>query len=580
MTADGDSELKNRLDDEYAPDTTWFREAGFGIFMHWGPYTATDGRWHGLEREKDLWGEWIRHRAEISKSDYEDVARRFAPTEFEPEDWAEVFKASGAKYVILTAKHHDGFCLYPSQVSAFNSVDWPEGFSRDLVHDLEDAVRAAGLRYGVYYSHKIDWYHNEGAKETFADYFENVCIPQVKELLEDYGPKDVMWFDMNIYEKKDAERLKKIVRQCQPNALISPRIGVEADFAGGGDNEVPPVPMPSPWESCMTLTHHWASYPQDVYHRSAEEVIRLLAEIRSKGGNMLLNIGPGSDGVLAPRDVLILRRVGAWLGRFGESIYGVGASPLPHVPWGWITAGNDGILYLHVLGLPVSGEIQLPGVIGTIECAWLLGDPEKTPIAVRTEGDRDHWITMPTASAPVDALDVADTVIAVKVDVGASYDPIRVVQDDVTNEFIPATASLLGGAEAKNERVVYTSEDDPAVEKARHDNIAALAGEMRLEWEFRTNRAADYHLVIDYADPADPPRSVNVAVDDKVFQASLSTTPEDKEHRFRTLRVGTVALRENGPHIVSVNVFGGGSDERPVIFHRLRLAPSRTTLLP
>lgn len=565
------------------PDTGWFQDAGFGIFLHWGVYTVAEGRWNGLERKKDLWAEWLRHRAEISKADYEALARKFAPHDFDPRKWAGIFKNSGARYVVITAKHHDGFAMYKSKVSGFNIGEWPVDYNRDIIMDLGNAVRASGLDYGVYYSQKIDWQHEPdwGKKpEKFNDYLENIAMPQVEELLKRYTPLSIMWFDIGLSKQEDALRLEALVRKHSPRTLINSRIGggISGDYASGGDNEVPPVPKDPPWESCMTLTHHWAHYPQDVYQRSATEVIRTLADIRSKGGNMLLNIGPDKDGNFDARDLVVLRRVGDWLALFGESIYGVGATPLARVPWGCVTRGKDGILYLHVFDMPPAGEVVLPGVVGEVDKAWMLGDPKKKAIEVLPDGDRDHRLVIPVQTVTAKALDASDMVLAVKLAPGAEFDQMYLLQDDLINEFKPATAILSGSATRKHERVVTTIEEDPAIERARHDDIAFLDQEGRLAWSFRTTHAADYHLVIDYAELSERPRVITVTLDGETFSAQLQTTPDDKLNRFRTLRVGTAAIRSDGEHSIAVTVTGGKPGEH-VLFNGLRLVPTRTTLL-
>jgi alpha-L-fucosidase len=295
------------------PDTRWFTDAGFGIFLHWGAYSQSAGRWKGKERTRDLWGEWIWHRAGIGREENGEFARTFNPASFDGAEWERAFKESGARYVILTAKHPEGFAMYRSKASPFNSYDWPASYHGEPVRELGDAVRKAGLRFGVYYSQQVDWRHYvepgaEAADFDFGAYFRSVCLPQVRELLTGYGPMAVMWFDIGIRDKGACQELKDLVRNLQPKALVSPRIGsCGGDYDGAGDSEVPTLPQASPWESCMTLNHHFAAYPQDVYQKSATEVIRMLAEIRGKGGNLLLGIGPDSEGRLAPRDVVVLR---------------------------------------------------------------------------------------------------------------------------------------------------------------------------------------------------------------------------------------------------------------------------------
>ncbi len=564
------------------PDTKWFTDAGYGIFLHWGAYSQTGGRWKGVERNRDLWDAWLKNRASISTKDYEDMAHSFNPSQFNPKDWAEVFKESGAKYVVLTAKHHEGFAMYHSAASKFNSYDWPEHYHGEPVKELGDAVRATGLKFGVYYSQQIDW-HNQRWKAPFEEYFNNVCAPQVNELTTLYGPMAVIWFDIGMPNHDEAVQLKAIVRKNQPQALISPRIGggVAGDYSGGGDNEVPSSKKPAPWESCMTLTQHWASYPQDISQKSAREVIRLLADIRSKGGNMLLDVGPDAKGCLAPRDVIVLRQAGVWLKRNGEAIYGVGMSPLARVPWGCVTANGD-MLYLHVFDLPSRGEVLVPGVKGKVESAWLLEDPARTALPVTADGAEDYRIGLNVDHVPAEALDADDMVVAVKLAPGAAFDEEYLVDDDMTNEFHPAVAKYSGGAAWSHPRVVYSQVDEPAVERARYDEVGQLVKpESALEWRFRSTRDADYHVVVNYAWDEPTPGALKVSVDGEDFTVNVQPTAGTLEHPFVRVRLGTVAIRKAGEHVLRVEstVNGVTKKDGGVHINQVDLAPSRTTLL-
>ena len=569
------------------PSTAWFADAGFGIFLHWGAYSTAAGRWNGRERTKDLWGEWIMNRAGISKPEYEALAKRFNATDFNPEEWAGVLKSSGARYVVLTAKHHEGFAMYRSKVSPFNVVDWPRDFHRDAVRELGDAVRKEGLRFGIYYSQQVDWYRL-GKGGDFNEYFNKVCLPQVSELLSDYGPVSLMWFDIGLKERSQTDQLRALVRRLQPDALISPRIGPGGgDYSGGGDNEVPQTVKPAPWESCMTLNHHWATYPQDVYQRSPTEVIRLLADIRSKGGNMLLDIGPDEAGRLAPRDVVVLRLLGKWLQTFGASIYGVGASPLAPVPWGRITAGRDNMLYLHVFEIPPCGGVVLPGVAGKIDSAWLLGDPQRKPLAVVPRGGIDHLIELDPNNAPASALNADDTVVAVKLSAGATYDATRLADNDCRNEFFPSSAKLVGDAGYKHQRLVWVDADDPAVEKARYDEIGILnSPSSGFEWGFRTNQAGDFHVIVACNEPNSSPGRILVRIDEQTFGAESSPCGPDVTAgsknlfpaNFHPVRLGTVSLPTAGLHRMKVSV-QAASGSRPLVINRVTLVPTRTTPL-
>lgn len=558
------------------PDTRWFSDAGYGIFLHWGAYSQAAGRWKGQERTRDLWGEWLWNRAGLGREEYEAFARSFNPTRFDAAEWARTFKESGARYVILTAKHHEGFAMFRSKASPFNSYDWPADYHGEPVRELGNAVRQAGLKFGVYYSQQIDWRHCARSAD-FERYFRSLCLPQVTELLTGYGPMDVMWFDIGISDKAMSQELKDLVRKLQPGALVSPRIGAcGGDYAGGGDNEVPTLPKPSPWESCMTLNHHWATYPQDIYQRSATEVIRLLAEIRGKGGNMLLDVGPDSEGRLAPRDVAVLRRVGQWLRTFGDSIYGVRATPLARVAWGCVTAGMDGVLYLHVFDLPPGGVILLPGIKGTVESCWLLGDPARTPLTVRRDGSEDFKVAVNVAKAPAQALNADDMVIAVKLAPGARFSQVYRLDDDVNNVFTPSLARLHGDARCEHERVVYTDVDDPAIEKVRYDDICRLSPGGAMEWTCRFVGSGDYHLVVDYANPDGGKGELALDVDGRQFAGQVETTTTDKSHRFMRVRLGTVPIRKDGEHVLKLTLHGATGK---VVVGQLTLVPSRTTLL-
>ena len=603
------------------PDTSWFKKCGFGLFMHWGPYALAEGRWKGLEHEMDLWAEWLMCRADISVSEYEAMARNFKPKNFNPQDWAELVEESGAKYVLLTAKHHDGFALYPSKVSKYNSVDWPTGNGRDLVSELRDAVRKKGLRYGVYYSQKIDWYHHAlnlrkaevftndcktettdmwshyGDPKSFMEYFNTICIPQVTEILDRYNPLDVLWFDIGVLEP-EAKRLLTLIRKMQPNCLINSRLcrsEFESDYKGGGDNEITPVTLPAPWESCMTMNYHWGDYPQDIFHHSAKEVIRMLVEIRSKGGNLLLNIAPDKNGNIRPRDRSVLRKVGAWLRRFGESIYEVEASPCARVPWGHITKGKNGKLYLHMQELPSRGELVVPGIMGQIKNAWFLGDELKKSLSMRKLGHTDHAIRIPVESAPLEAMDDSNTVIVLEIGAEPRFESTYLLHSDHVNIFTPGLSKCFGEAKIFNTRYPYLDEDDGSLEKNIYYNTVEITGRGSCEWTFRTIEAGDYFLVVEYKYSENPGRQLDVTINEDKFIAHLQPTRPDEisqckevynysivtylhKPEFTSIRIGTVHLPKIDQYTMRVTLAENLS-KSPMIIRELRLIPTRMTPL-
>ncbi|BDI28538.1 alpha-L-fucosidase [Capsulimonas corticalis] len=321
----------------------WWREARFGMFVHWGLYAVPGGFWNGKPVggravNTQGYGEWIMHNAEIPVADYAKLAPQFNPTQFDADAWAQAAKDAGMKYLVFTAKHHDGFAMFHSKVDEFNIFDGTP-FHRDPVAELAAACRKKGIKFGLYYSQSQDWSHPGGAawdghwdKAQDGDYdayLRNVAVPQVKELLTKYGPISVFWFDTDT--DMTPERAAPFVEslKLQPNIIYNNRLG------GGfsGDTETPEQHVPATgfkdrdWESCMTINTTWGYRSDDFNFKSTEELTHNLIDIASKGGNYLLNVGPDAQGVIPAPEVERLKQMGAWLKTNGESIYGAQASP-------------------------------------------------------------------------------------------------------------------------------------------------------------------------------------------------------------------------------------------------------------
>ncbi|HEY0947155.1 MAG TPA: alpha-L-fucosidase, partial [Opitutaceae bacterium] len=314
----------------------WFREAKYGLFIHWGLYAIPAGTWNG-KRIPGL-GEWIMNRAHIPAKDYEKLAAQFNPVKFDADAWVRLAKEAGMKYVVITSKHHDGFALYDSAVSRYDVVD-ATPFGRDIIRELAGACARHGLRFGLYYSQAQDWHDPDGAGNTwdfgpddrkdFDKYLRAKAEPQVKELLTRYGPICLVWFDtprmMNVGDR--AQRFADIVRSLQPWCLIDGRLGTEGDYVSTGDNVIPDEKLPKDWETPATLNHTWGFKSYDHDWKSPSQVLFNLVDIVSKGGNYLLNVGPTAEGVIPPESRNVLRVVGEWLQTNGEAVYGAQASP-------------------------------------------------------------------------------------------------------------------------------------------------------------------------------------------------------------------------------------------------------------
>jgi alpha-L-fucosidase len=376
----------------------WWREARFGMFIHWGAYAVPAGS-HKGERIAGI-GEWIMSRAHVPIPDYEQYVHRFNPVRFNADEWARIAKSAGMKYIIITSKHHDGFGIFDSKVSAYDIVD-ATPYKRDALKALAQATQRAGLRFGVYYS-IMDWHHPDAqgpnvpeynsrtyTNPTFGRYVETYMKPQLKELLTQYPEIDVLWFDGEWIADWNDERgrdLYNYVRSIRPSIIINNRVGkgrqgmsgfTKEGFAGDfgtPEQEVPPEGLPGvDWETCMTMNETWGFKSFDDDWKDTRTLVRTLIDVASKGGNFLLNVGPTAEGLIPAPIVSRLREMGEWLAANGEAIYGTTASPAGKPAWGRYTA-KRGRLYAHVFDWPKDGKLQLTGVKDKPLRASLLAD--------------------------------------------------------------------------------------------------------------------------------------------------------------------------------------------------------------
>lgn len=378
----------------------WWRDARFGLFIHWGLYAIPAGEWNGETNH----AEWIRNTAEIPIETYDKFVDQFNPVNFNADEWVKMAKNAGMKYIVITSKHHDGFCLFDSKETEYDVMSTP--FQRDILKELADACKKEGLKMCWYHS-IMDWHHpdylprrpwetdrpTEGADyDRYVQYMKN----QLAELTSNYGDIGVLWFDGEWESTWTHERgvdLYNYVKSLQPNIIINNRVdkgrsGMEGmtrgdefkgDF-GTPEQEIPATGLPGvDWETCMTMNDHWGYNKNDYNWKSKEDLIQKLADIASKGGNFLLNIGPKADGTFPQESIDRLAAFGDWMHVNGESIYGTSASPFKTLPWGRCTqkAIKDGTrLYLHVFDWPTSGKLIVPGIFNEPIGASLLATPD------------------------------------------------------------------------------------------------------------------------------------------------------------------------------------------------------------
>jgi alpha-L-fucosidase len=553
----------------------WHRDARFGCFVHWGVYSGPAGEWKG--RKGGTYSEHLMRSLEIPRAVYlEEIVRPFNPAGFDADAWVKLMRDAGMKYLVITAKHHDGFAMYPSKVSSYN-LTAATAFKRDPMAELSAACKKHGLRFGFYYSHAWDWEHPDaignfwdygkpggesgwwtqhpGLVPRAAKYVEEKSIPQIRELIAMYHP-DIIWFDTSSKTPPElCRRILEAMRAAGPEVVINSRIGggPYGDYRSTADRPAYFPEVPNHWEAIPTTNESYGYKPGDTSHKPPAHFIRLLASAVGKGGNILMNIGPRGDGTIAPEDQAILRGIGAWMQRNGESIYGCDRSPLPVQPWGASTRRGDR-LYLHVFHWPADGKLLVGGLRSNPVGAHLLHATGE--LAVNRLNADDLELTLP-AAAP----DATDSVIVLDF-------PAQIAADK--------SIRLAPAGPATTLHVMDGRLDGPGIRygdgKTNRDVTEEWSGaEAAVTWVVRVPAAAKFKVGVQY----------NTLGQDNTGAFTLAAagqslvgrvTPTENVNTFRTDGIGELSLPA-GVHtlVMRATAIAGGNLMR---LRRLELTPS------
>jgi len=529
----------------------WWREARFGMFIHWGVYSVPAGIYKG--KQIPGIGEWIMNRGKIPVAEYKQFAGQFNPVRYDADAWVRLAKQAGMKYIVITSKHHDGFALFDSAVTDWDIVD-ATPYGKDLLKPLAEACRQHGLKLGFYYSQAQDWNHPGGAAAgghwdpaqdgDMDAYIRNIAAPQVAEILSNYGKLAILWWDTPTnMNKQRADMLLPLI-ELQPGIITNNRLG----GGYGGDLSTPEQHIPATgipgrdWETCMTMNGTWGFKSYDHNWKPTETLIRNLVDIASKGGNYLLNVGPTCLGEIPQPSVERLEAIGKWMDVNGRSIYATTASPFSRLAWGRCTkkVRDEGTtLYLHVFDWPEDGTLLVPGLRNQVRRARLLANDA----TLEARADADGVVI----EVPAQPLDPIDTVIVMRV--RGELDIEKVLPKQAADGTVTLPAPMadihdVGGGQM------------PQVEsKYGKPNIGFWLDDRDwISWQFKIVKPGRFDVVTSIACPASGSKfEVTLAGQKQIAEAPNTGSYED----FKTTKLGTVEISRKGPSELSIKPVRG-----------------------
>ncbi len=536
----------------------WWREVRFGMFIHWGLYSLPGGEWKG--KEVGGYAEHLMRKEQITRKEYLELASQFNPVKFDAEQWVKSAKAAGMHYFIVTAKHHDGFAMYPSAVSDFNIFE-KTPFKRDPMAELAEACKRHGLKFGFYYSHAFDWEHPDapgndweynnpggdkllfGGRDWFIPhpelipkaqrYVDQKAIPQIVELLTNYQP-DILWFDTpHKLPLSENLRILKAIRKVAPDVVINGRLVRTTkenfgDYLNTADRPAEFFPVTGDWEAIPTTNESYGYSKYDNSHKPASHFIELLSKGVSRGGNLLMNIGPKGDGSFDSKDQRILDSMAVWMAKYESSIYKANQSPLPIQSWGSVTR-KDNQLFLHVNRKTKSNTILLGGFESEFDRVYLMNDKSKKALKTKRLKAGELIIHLPKSYT-----NSTNTVLVLDVVEPLKVSDVRCIDNNLSNRLLAFDAQLHGSGlifgDGKTNKYYVAN-------WKRQDQY--------LSWKFKTIQPGKFKLHLKYIDEKDNSGTYKITINKQEFLNEIQ--PSGANNRLVTKEIGVVdiSLGEN-----------------------------------
>lgn len=539
--------------------TDWFEDARFGMFIHWGLYSGAEGLWKGEPlRYLNNYAEWIRYRNRISKEEYGDLAKRFVWDQINPEEWVIQAKKAGMKYIIITSKHHDGVALWDTKVGDY-SLPKLSGTNRDVIKEIADACRKHNMKLGFYYSHWIDWEHpyawdhnqelsGHVTDAQFNQYWQEKAIPQLRELLTNYGDIALMWFDMwipyqqTIFKKEQLEQAAALIRELQPNCLINSRLGLptdakHVDFETLGDNQFGSTYLDHPWETPGTIAHSWGYSGYEKEWKSTGQLFESLISNVALNGGFTLNIGPRADGSIPYESQSRLHDLGTWLSKYGEAVYGNTGIKLAvnQHDWGKITRKkNTNTVYLHVFNWPLDRILRVTGINTKPTKIELLHGDKAQELTFDQNGPLLH-INLPNQAS--------DPYVSV----------IRLSYTSLTLAPTLAAESTFGGFALKASNALYS--ESLAIQPYDGTRPAYIRSIGKtLSWEMYLPEAGEYNVDLSVHNPDEKTNHMTIVADKQTLKAEVApggkVVVEPNQHNytdeFIDEHIGTLKITRPG----------------------------------